>query len=66
LTILGLGRLASRGMDYGSDIDIVAIYDPDSPSPVAALTHEEAYARLVELMVAAFIESNARGFALSR
>jgi len=53
LTILGLGRLASRGMDYGSDIDIVAIYDPDSPSPVAALTHEEAYARLVELMVAA-------------
>ena len=53
LAIFALGRLASGGMDYGSDIDIVAIYDPDSPSPVAALTHEEAYARLVELMVAA-------------
>ena len=53
LTILGLGRLSSGGMDYGSDIDIVAIYDPDSSSPVAALTPEEAYARLVELMVAA-------------
>jgi len=53
LAILGLGRLGSGGMDYGSDIDIVAIYDSDNPSPVAALTHEEAYARLVELMVAA-------------
>src|SRR5262249_21028804 len=40
-------------MDYGSDIDIVAIYDPDCPSPVATLTHEEAYGRLVELMVTA-------------
>jgi len=53
LAIFALGRLASGGMDYGSDIDIVAIYDPDSPSPIAALTHEEAYARLAELMVAA-------------
>jgi len=53
LAVLGLGRLASGGMDYGSDIDIVAIYDPGRPSPVAALTHEEAYARLVELTVAA-------------
>ena len=53
LAILGLGRLASGGMDYGSDIDIVAVYDASHPSPVAALTHEEAYARVVELMVAA-------------
>lgn len=53
LAIFALGRLASGGMDYGSDIDIVAIYDPGSASPIAALTHEEAYARLVELMVAA-------------
>jgi glutamate-ammonia-ligase adenylyltransferase len=53
LTILGLGRLASGGMDYGSDIDIVAIYDRDAPAPAASLTREEAYARLVELMVAA-------------
>jgi [glutamine synthetase] adenylyltransferase / [glutamine synthetase]-adenylyl-L-tyrosine phosphorylase len=53
LTILGLGRLASGGMDYGSDIDIVAIYDSHGPSPVNGLSQEEAYARLVELMVAA-------------
>lgn len=53
LAILGLGRLGSGGMDYGSDIDIVAIYDSAAPSPVASLTLKEAYARLVELMIAA-------------
>jgi glutamate-ammonia-ligase adenylyltransferase len=53
LTILGLGRLASGGMDYGSDLDVVIVYDSTAPSPVARLTHEEAYARLAELMIAA-------------
>ncbi len=53
LAILGLGRLASGGMDYGSDIDVVAIYDPARPSPIAALTRKEAYARLIELTIAA-------------
>jgi len=53
LAILGLGRLASGGMDYGSDIDMVAIYDSDRPSPIATLTHKEAHARLIELMIAA-------------
>nr|MBA3805859.1 hypothetical protein [Acidobacteriota bacterium] len=27
MTILGLGRLGGRGMDYGSDLDVVLIYD---------------------------------------
>jgi glutamate-ammonia-ligase adenylyltransferase len=53
LAILGLGRLASGGMDYGSDLDVVIVYDSTAPSPVARLTHEEIYARLAELMIAA-------------
>ena len=53
LAILGLGRLGSGGMDYGSDLDVVIVYDSTAPSPVAGLTHEEAYARLAELMIAA-------------
>jgi [glutamine synthetase] adenylyltransferase / [glutamine synthetase]-adenylyl-L-tyrosine phosphorylase len=53
LAILGLGRLASGGMDYGSDLDVVIVYDSTAPSPVAGLSHEEAYARLAELMIAA-------------
>ena len=52
LVVLGLGRLGSLGMDYGSDLDIVIVYDERVASPVAALTHDEAYARLVELLTA--------------
>jgi [glutamine synthetase] adenylyltransferase / [glutamine synthetase]-adenylyl-L-tyrosine phosphorylase len=51
LAALALGRLASGGMDYGSDLDLVLVYDEDVPSPVKGLTCEQAYARMVELLV---------------
>jgi glutamate-ammonia-ligase adenylyltransferase len=51
LAVLGLGRLGSGGMDYGSDLDVVIAYDSAGPAPVLGLTHEEAYARLAELLV---------------
>jgi [glutamine synthetase] adenylyltransferase / [glutamine synthetase]-adenylyl-L-tyrosine phosphorylase len=53
LAVLGLGRLGSGGMDYGSDLDVVIVYDSAGPAPVAGLTHEESYARLAELMITA-------------
>jgi glutamate-ammonia-ligase adenylyltransferase len=53
LAILGLGRLASEGVDYGSDLDLILIYDSQVASPLASSTPDEAYARLGELMVAA-------------
>ena len=53
LGILGLGRLASGGVDYGSDLDLVLVYDPAVPSPVPGLTQDEAYARMGELMISA-------------
>lgn len=53
LAVLGLGRLGSGGMDYGSDLDVVIVYDSATPSPVAGLTHDEAYARLTELLITA-------------
>jgi [glutamine synthetase] adenylyltransferase / [glutamine synthetase]-adenylyl-L-tyrosine phosphorylase len=51
LAALALGRLASGGMDYGSDLDLVMVYDEAAPSPVRGLTCEQAYARMVELVV---------------
>ena len=51
LAALGLGRLASGGMDYGSDLDLVLVYDEEVPSPLKGLTCEQAYARMVELLV---------------
>ncbi|MFL6230010.1 MAG: hypothetical protein ACJ741_14660 [Pyrinomonadaceae bacterium] len=48
--VLALGRLASGGMDYGSDLDVVVVYDERVPPPVPTLTREEFYARLTGLV----------------
>src|SRR5439155_19272415 len=53
LAVLGLGRFGSGGMDYGSDLDIVVVYEATSKSPANGLTSEETYARLTEYFVSA-------------
>ena len=62
LTVLGLGRLGSGGMDYGSDLDVVIVYDSVSPVPVARLTHDQAYSRLAELIVSALSSITREGY----
>jgi glutamate-ammonia-ligase adenylyltransferase len=62
LSVLALGRLASGGVDYGSDLDITIVYDSLVSSPVASLTKDEAYARLVELMIAALSSVTREGY----
>jgi len=62
LSVLALGRLASGGVDYGSDLDIAIVYDSLVSSPVASLTCDEAYARLVELMIVALSSVTREGY----
>ncbi|MDX6384255.1 MAG: [glutamine synthetase] adenylyltransferase / [glutamine synthetase]-adenylyl-L-tyrosine [Blastocatellia bacterium] len=62
LAVLGLGRLGSAGMDYGSDLDVVIVYDSASPSPVAGLTHDQAYVRLAELFITALSSITREGY----
>lgn len=62
LSVLALGRLASGGVDYGSDLDLVIVYDSLASSPVAALTQDEAYARLCELMITALSSVTREGY----
>ena len=62
LSVLALGRLASGGVDYGSDLDIILVYDSLVSSPVASLTQDEAYARLGELMIAALSSVTREGY----
>jgi glutamate-ammonia-ligase adenylyltransferase len=62
LAVLGLGRLGSEGMDYGSDLDIVLTYDERVPSPIKGLTCEQAYARLAELLVVALSNLTRDGY----
>ena len=62
LAFLGLGRLGTGGVDYGSDLDILVTYDSLVPSPVESMTPDEAYARLVELMLAALSSITREGY----
>ncbi|HYN25579.1 MAG TPA: hypothetical protein VES69_11110 [Pyrinomonadaceae bacterium] len=62
IAILGLGRLASGGVDYGSDLDIIIVYDSFLPAPVSPLSQEEAYARLGELMIATLASVTREGY----
>ncbi len=49
--VLGLGKLGGGGIDYGSDLDLILIYDDDESLPVENLTHAEFYSRAVEIFV---------------
>ena len=62
LSVLGMGRLGSGGVDYGSDLDILITYDSLVPSPFSSLTHDEAYARLAELMIVALSSVTREGY----
>ncbi len=49
--VLGLGKLGGGGMDYGSDLDLVLIYDDEKPCPAEGLTHSQYYSRAAEIFV---------------
>jgi len=51
IAVLGLGRLGGRGMDYGSDLDLVLAFDENLPGPVATITHREFYTAAAEILV---------------
>lgn len=51
VAVLGLGKLGGRGVDYGSDLDIVIVYDDASPCPAPDMTHAELYSRFTEIFV---------------
>ncbi len=49
--ILALGKLGGKGVDYGSDLDLILVYDNEQNLAVENLTHAEFYARAVEIFV---------------
>jgi glutamate-ammonia-ligase adenylyltransferase len=51
--VLGLGKLGGGGMDYGSDLDLVLIYDDTVALPISNVSHAEFYNRAVEVFVTA-------------
>lgn len=51
--VLGLGKLGGGAMDYESDLDLILIYDDETPVPAENFTHTEFYSRAVEIFVTA-------------
>jgi glutamate-ammonia-ligase adenylyltransferase len=49
--LLGLGRLGHNGMDYGSDLDLIFVYDDEQGGPVAQASPQEVHTYLVEQIV---------------
>lgn len=49
--VLALGKLGGKGVDYGSDLDLILVYDDEQFLPVPKLTHAEFYSRAVEIFV---------------
>jgi glutamate-ammonia-ligase adenylyltransferase len=62
VAVLGLGRLGGGGMDYGSDLDVVLVYDDAALSPVKPLAPAEAFARFSEFLVAALSSVTRDGY----
>lgn len=60
--IIGLGRIAGRGMDYGSDLDIFLVYDDDAPTAFPKLTHAEIFQKTAEILTNALSSLMREGF----
>lgn len=61
VAVLGLGRLGHAGMDYGSDLDLLVVFDDEQPwppafspiagNPTGAANAQEFYAKLTAQLV---------------
>lgn len=51
--VLVLGRLGGKGMDYGSDLDIVLVYDDSGNELYEEFSLQEIYSKYTELFVSA-------------
>ena len=50
--IFGLGRLGHSGMDYGSDLDLLVVFDDKAPWPPPALTANDSNGTVVSFQSA--------------
>ena len=49
--VLGLGKLGGGNLDYGSDLDLILIFDDEKTLPVSDSTYSEFYAKAAEIFV---------------
>lgn len=59
--VTGMGKLASRELGYGSDLDVVFLYDPDEESDAARLEAQQQCVRLAQKLIASLHTRTAEG-----
>ncbi len=64
MTILGLGKLGSRELNYSSDVDLIVLHDPAQLPRLRADDPDEAAVRLVRRLGALLSDRTADGYAL--
>lgn len=61
-SVLALGRLGHAGMDYGSDLDLLVVYDGAAPPPIAGGDSGRFYGRFAQLLVKALSSLTREGY----
>jgi glutamate-ammonia-ligase adenylyltransferase len=64
--VLGLGKLGGGGMDYGSDLDLILIYDDEKAIAANNLTHRRVLQPRCRSFRQRAVEPDARRISLSR
>ncbi|MCP5059406.1 MAG: hypothetical protein GY937_22100 [bacterium] len=59
--VVGLGKLGSRELGYGSDLDVIFLYDLPGADPVRLMEAQEAYVRLAQKLGWALQTRTAQG-----
>ncbi len=62
LTILGMGKLGGRELNYSSDIDIILFFEPETPSIVDPMESVEMFSRLGRRLVRMIGERTRDGY----
>lgn len=59
--VVGMGKLGSRELGYGSDLDVIFLYDLPGADPLRLMEAQEAYVRLAQHLASALQTRTAEG-----
>lgn len=60
--VVGMGKLASRELNYGSDLDVIFLYDVEQAGDDALLQGQEYFVRLAQKLIWALRARTTEGF----
>jgi len=62
LTILGMGKLGARELNYSSDVDLIVIYDPDKARYLHDRGPQEGFGRMTRALIRLLEERTRDGY----